>query len=201
MRIPQSFYLNDDTPDMAQKLLGKYLCTHIDGHLTCGKIVETEAYRAPEDKACHAYNNRRTPRTEVMFQAGGVAYIYLCYGIHHLFNVVTGKEGQAQVVLIRGLEPTDGIQTMLQRRKMSTFQTRISAGPGTLSQALGLHKSQTGLDLTTKDSQIWLEDRGELIAKEEIIASPRVGIDFAEEWADVPWRFRIKGNKFTSKAK
>ena len=200
-KLTRSFYRNPDTPQIARLLLGKYLCTRIDGILTAGKIVETEAYQAPADKASHAYGNRRTARTEVMFWDGGTAYVYLCYGIHHLFNVVTGKKEQAHAVLIRGLEPTDGIDEMLLRRNMSKLQSRISAGPGTLSQALGIHKSMTGLDLTASNSPIWLEDRGRKVSAEDIIASPRVGIDYAEEWIEKPWRFRIKGNKYCSPAK
>lgn len=191
-RLQRDFYRNEDTPEIARQLLGKYLCTNFDGQLTCGRIIETEAYRAPEDKACHAYNNLRTKRTEIMFADGGTAYIYLCYGIHHLFNVVTGLEDQAHAVLIRGIEPVEGIDVMLKRRKMEKVQARLSAGPGTLSQALGLHTRYTGVDLCAANSQIWLEDHGELISKENIIASPRVGIDYAEEWVSVPWRFRIK---------
>ena len=114
--IPQSFYESPDVVEISKKLLGKYLVTHINNKTCVGKIVETEAYRAPDDKACHAYNNKRTSRTETMFAQGGIAYVYLCYGIHHLFNVVTGPKEKAHAVLIRALEPIDGMEYMMERR-------------------------------------------------------------------------------------
>ncbi len=186
---------------ISQELLGKYLVTNINRQITSGKIVETEAYRAPDDKACHAYNNRRTDRTEVMFAEGGKAYVYLCYGIHHLFNVVTAKEDIAHAVLIRAIEPADNIDVMLTRRNMKKLERRISAGPGTLSQALGITSKWTGIDMTAPDSPIWIENRGENILSKNIIASPRVGIDYAEECVGWPWRFRIKNSMWTSLAK
>lgn len=199
--LTADFYLNPDTPAVARSLLGKYLCTRINGELTTGKITETEAYEAPHDKACHAYNNRRTSRTEIMFRAGGTAYVYLCYGIHHLFNVVTAPAESARAVLIRGLEPVEGTDIMLQRRNISVPQPRMTAGPGSLSQALGISKEMTGQTLLDPDGQIWLEDRGTIIPPDDIIASPRVGIAYAEEWVEVPWRFRIKGNRYCSPAR
>lgn len=197
--LPRSFYLDDDVLHLSKQLLGKYLITQINQQVTAGMIVETEAYFGVEDKACHAYNNRRTNRTEVMYGAGGVAYVYLCYGLHHLFNIVTAQEGTPHAVLIRALEPMAGIPVMLKRRKMAALHYRLTAGPGALTQALGIHKQLTGSILTTQP--IWLEDRGIKIAKSDIIASPRVGIDYAQEYKDMPWRFRLKNSPWTSKAK
>ncbi len=198
-KLPKSYYANEDVIGLSKDLLGKLLVTQINGVRTSGIIVETEAYKGPEDKACHAHLNRFTKRTQIMFAKGGFAYVYLCYGIHHLFNIVTGKEGVPHAILIRGIEPKEGVETMLLRRGMTKLQTRLTAGPGTLSKALGINKSHYGLDLT--QNTIWIEDIGESIETENIIASPRVGIDYAEEHTLLPWRFRIKGNKWTSKAK
>jgi len=199
MKLPRSFYARTDVVQVSKELLGKYLVTNIGGEITAGKIVETEAYRAPDDIACHAYNNRRTARTEVMFAEGGAAYVYLCYGIHHLFNVVTGKQNMAHAVLIRGLEPADNIEAMLARRNMTKLQPRLSAGPGTLTQALGITTELTGVDMTAANNPIWIEDRGGNILPENIIASPRVGIGYAEECMEWPWRFRVKGSEWVSK--
>lgn len=200
-KLSTSFYLETDVVKSAQQLLGKLLVTNFNGQTTSGRIVETEAYLAPDDKACHAYGNKKTPRTKVMFMEGGTAYITLCYGIHHLFNVVTGKEGIAQAVLIRGIEPVEGTETMLERRNMSKTIPRLTAGPGALSKALGITTDWHGSSLTTKDSKIWLEETGISYSENEIIASPRVGINYAEEWINVPWRFRVKESSWTSSAK
>ncbi len=200
-RLDKSFYLQKDVLTASKALLGKYLVSNIDGRITTGMIVETEAYRGSDDKACHAYNNRYTERTKVMYREGGVAYVYLCYGIHHLFNVVTGKQGEAHAVLIRALEPIDNIATMLQRRKMTKIQPRMTAGPGTLTKALGITTQYSGISLVEKDTPIWIEDRGTNIIEDQIIASPRVGVDYAEECAAWDWRFRVKDSRWTSKAK
>lgn len=198
-KLNKDFYTREDVVQLSQELLGKVIVTNINNELTSGMIVETEAYKAPEDKACHAYLNKKTNRTKVMFEEGGVAYIYLCYGIHHLFNVVTGKEGMAHAVLIRGVEPLEGIDTMLVRRKMIKIKRNLTAGPGTLSKALGLRKDFTGHSLID-NSIMWIEDRGITFSEDEIIASPRVGIDYAGDyWKNVPWRFQVKNSKWTSK--
>ncbi|MEO1260916.1 MAG: DNA-3-methyladenine glycosylase [Bacteroidota bacterium] len=200
-RLDKSFYTRTDVVQLSQELLGKYLVSHVNGHLTSGKIVETEAYRAPDDKACHAWMNRRTNRTEIMFAEGGRAYVYLCYGIHHMFNVVTAEKDMAHAILVRALEPIDNKEKMLERRNMQKIERRLTGGPGILSQALGIKTLHTGIDLTTGESPIWIEDRGGSVAPNDIIASPRVGIDYAEECIDWPWRFRIKNSKWTSPAK
>lgn len=199
VRLSDTFFRRKDVVAVSRELLGKYLMTNFDGQLTGGRIVETEAYRGPDDKACHAHLNRYTERTKVMFAPGGTAYIYLCYGIHHLFNVVTAREGMPHAVLIRAIEPTDGIPLMQQRRGMNTLKPQLTAGPGVMSKALGIHRSYTGLSLTGPDSHIWIEDRGEVIPENEIASGPRIGVDYAEECKDWPWRFWIRGNRWVSK--
>ncbi len=199
--LPLHYFTRPDPVQVAKDLLGKYLVTRFDGQLTAGKIVETEAYRAPDDRACHAFGNRRTARTEVMFSEGGRAYIYLCYGIHHLFNVVTGPEGMAHAVLIRAVEPVDNLELMLARRGLPRLERKLTAGPGALSQALGISTLHSGLSLLDPASPVWLEDRGEVVFDKNIVASPRVGVGFAGECAGWPWRFRIEGSAWTSMAK
>lgn len=198
-KLPKVFYLSQDVVGLSQALLGKFIVTQNQGERTAGMIVETEAYRGAEDRASHAFNHRRTARTETMYQEGGVAYIYLCYGIHHLFNVVTAPEGCPHAVLVRAVEPFEGQEIMLARRGMKKLATSLTAGPGVLTQALGITTALDGSLLTSKN--IWLEDRLIQIAKKDIIASPRVGIDYAKEHRDLPWRFRLKNSEWTSKAK
>lgn len=196
-KLPYSFYQQDDVIHLAVQLLGKQLFTLIDGKLTGGIIVETEAYNGVIDKASHAYNGRFTPRTSTMYEAGGISYVYLCYGIHHLFNVVTGAKNTPHAVLIRGLEPIEGVATMLARRNMQILAPRITAGPGALAKALGIDKRLNAKDLL--GDEIWIEENGINFKEDQIIASPRVGVDYAEDHALLPWRFYIKGNKFVSK--
>ena len=198
-KLTRSFYERDDVVTIAQELLGKVLCTHIDGIFTAGKIVETEAYNGRCDKACHAFSAGKTNRTEIMYGPGGYSYVYLCYGIHHLFNVVTNKEGLADAILIRGIEPIEGIQEVLTRRNKTKLERSVGGGPGIAAQALGITTQHYGEDLL--GSVIWIEDRGLKIPGSEIIASPRVGVDYAGEDAQLPWRFRIKNNGFTSPSK
>ena len=200
-KLSPAFYTRDDVVQIAKDLLGKYLVTHFDGQITAGKIVETEAYRGPDDKASHAWMNRRTNRTEIMFAEGGHAYVYLCYGIHHLFNIVTGKPDMPHAVLIRAIEPADNVEFMLERRSMEKINPRLTAGPGSLTQALGIRTEHTGLSLVSQDSPIWVEDRDEKFFEKNIIASPRVGVGYAEECALWDWRFRVRGSKWVSPAK
>lgn len=194
--LETDFYQQEDVVDLARQLLGKVLVTRFQGQVTAGRIVETEAYRGRDDKACHAHG-KRTARTEVMYRAGGVAYIYLCYGIHHLFNIVTNKENVADAVLIRAIEPMEGIEVMLARRNMKKFNRRITAGPGTLSQALSIHKKYTGIDLTGDLINIY--DDCHQVPKNKIVETTRIGVDYAEEDALRPWRFYIEDNSFVSK--
>ncbi len=194
-KLSASFYLRNDVLQISKDLLGKVLVTYIDGQLTSGIITETEAYSAPEDKASHAYNNRKTDRTEIFYNEGGIGYVYLCYGIHNLFNVVTNKKDIPHAILIRSIEPLEGIDVMMKRRGKTKLDKTLSAGPGALSKALGISKKHNKISLT--EDIIWIEDRH--IKVESIHATTRVGIDYAEEYKDKPWRFYIEGNKWVSK--
>lgn len=197
--LSRDFYERDDVVRIARELLGKVIYTRKDGIVTAGKIVETEAYDGRNDQACHSHIHGRTNRTKIMFGPGGYAYVYLCYGIHHLFNVVTNREGKADAVLVRGIEPLEGIETILSRRKKEKMHRSVGGGPGIASEALGISTDDYGEDL--RGDRIWIKDQGIQVASDEILASPRVGIDYAGEDAGLPWRFRIKGNGFTSPAK
>jgi len=198
-RLSADFYQREDVVQIARELLGKYLVTHFPEGRTVGRIVETEAYRAPDDRACHAWNNRLTPRTRVMFEPGGTAYIYLCYGIHHLFNVVTAPAGMAHAVLIRAVEPVDNEALMLQRRGMTRMEPRLCSGPGAMSQALGIRTEMTGASLLSDDALIWIEDRFDQIDESAIIAGPRIGVEYAGACALWPWRFRLADSKWTKR--
>ncbi len=180
---------------IARELLGKCLFTRKQGKTTGGIIVETEAYSSKE-KGCHAYRNRMTKRNEVMFREGGHAYVYLCYGIHNLFNVVTNVEGDADAVLIRALEPVEGIPLMM-KRVSAQSEVRITSGPGKLTKALAIDRKLNGELLWSK--QLWVEDSGNRIHPPDILASPRIGIDYAGKDALLPWRFTVKGNTWLSK--
>jgi len=186
-KLTEAFYTRKDVVEISKELLGKVLCTRIDGLLTEAVIVETEAYVGVTDKASHAYNGRRTKRTEVMFWQGGHAYIYLCYGIYSLFNVVTNTEGTPHAVLIRGAVPLTGIDTMLQRTGKQKVDKNFLIGPGKLAKALGLHFSLTGTPLN--GDLMWIEDRGIIVPENTINATPRIGIDYAGEDALLPYRF------------
>lgn len=187
--LPLSYYSHPDVLFLAQNLLGKYLFTSFDKQLTGGMIIETEAYRGPEDKASHAYGNRRTKRNAIMYHQGGVSYVYLIYGIHCLLNVVTNNVDIPHAVLIRAIRPEIGIETLLKRRSKQKLDNTLTSGPGTLTQALGIDRQHNGFDLT--QPPLWIEDYEVTIPIENILASPRVGIDYAEEDALLPWRFRV----------
>ena len=197
MKLPESFYLNNNVVEVARSLLGKYLFTCINGAITGGYIVETEAYNGVVDKASHAYGNRLTPRTQTMFAQGGVAYIYLCYGIHEMLNVVTSVEGQPHAVLIRAVNPTVGLDEMLCRRNMAVVKPNITAGPGSVGKALGISRKLNGLSF--QSDELWIEDQGLTFADEQIAAVPRVGVAYAAEDALLPYRFYVKGNVYVSK--
>ena len=195
-KLLMDFYQQEDVLTISKKLLGKVLCTKFDSNLTSGIIVETEAYAGETDRASHAYGGKRTQRTEVMYASGGTAYIYLCYGIHHLFNVVTNFEGIPHAVLIRAIEPKDGIEIMLQRRNKKTVNQSLAAGPGALTQALGITVANSGVSL--KDNLIWLEDQNIFYSNQDIIASPRVGVQYAGKDAQNSWRFQIENSPYVS---
>lgn len=193
--LNKSILQGEDTLYLAKYLLGKILISKIDGKECVTRIVETEAYKAPEDKGSHAYNNKRTSRTEVMFHSGGISYVYLCYGIHNMLNVVTGPVDEAHAILIRAVEPLSGLELMRERRNSPMKQ--LTNGPGKLSKALGITRSHNNLDLCDMDSPIYLCDHTD-IPQHQILEGPRVGIAYAEECALWPWRFRIKDNPWTS---
>jgi DNA-3-methyladenine glycosylase len=189
MKLPNSFYTRDDVVQIAKELLGKYLCTNFNGILTTGIITETEAYKGIVDRASHSFNNRFTQRTQVMYLEGGVAYVYLCYGIHSLFNVVTNIAGIPDAVLIRAIKPEDGLSGMLKRTSKTKISANFGIGPGNVCKILGIHYSHTGLNLS--ENKIWLEDRGVKILDSEINISTRIGVHYAGEDAKLPYRFRI----------
>lgn len=201
MLLNKDFYRREDVLLIAQELLGKVLVTNIDGLVTSGIIVETEAYAGVNDRASHAYGGRRTNRTEVMYHDGGVAYVYLCYGIHHLFNVVTNIDGVPHAVLIRSVEPLKGIDIMLERRDKKVLTPSLTAGPGSLSQSLGIKTAHSDVSLLDSKGIIYIEDRNVNINKEQIVANTRVGVAYAQDDAYLPYRFFIKGNKYVSKGK
>ncbi len=196
-KLSRSFYLREDVVALSRELLGKFLFTRVNGTLTGGMIVETEAYRGVTDRASHAYGGRRTARTEIMYARGGTAYVFLCYGIHHLFNVVTNQKGTPHAVLIRAIEPVEGIATMLQRREKKALHRTLTAGPGSTSRALGITTAFTGIDLL--GDLIWLEDRKISFSEEETVAATRIGVNYAGDDAQLPWRFFVKNNPYVSK--
>ncbi|CEJ69315.1 Putative 3-methyladenine DNA glycosylase [Chryseobacterium oranimense G311] len=197
LKLPLSYYLNQDVIFLAKDLLGKVLFTEIDGDVTAGIIVETEAYFGVLDKASHAYGGRRTSRTETLYHPGGVSYVYLCYGIHHLFNIVSSVEDEPHAVLVRAVEPLIGSDIMALRRNMPASRPAISSGPGSAAKALGIDRSFNKKDLT--EHEIWIEDHGIRYAADSIVAAPRIGVAYAQEDALLPWRFYVKGNKYVSK--
>lgn len=197
MKLAESFYTHSNVVQISRELLGKYLFTSIDGVKTGGYIVETEAYNGIIDRASHAYGNRNTPRTSVMFKHGGIAYVYLCYGIHEMFNIVTSTEGEPHAILIRAIEPTEGIEEMLVRRKMSVLKPNFTSGPGSVAKALGISRAINTISL--QSDTLWVEDKGLVFNDDEVAAVPRVGVDYAGEDALLPYRFYVKGNKYVSK--
>ena len=195
--LPIDFFKNNNTISLSKKLLGKSLFTNISNNVTGGIIVETEAYCGINDKASHAYNNKKTERTKTMFKGGGVCYVYLCYGIHFLFNIVTGKENIPNAVLIRAIEPIKGINFMLDRRNLEKKCYNITNGPGKLSQALGIHGGFN--EMPIQNDTIWIENNKIKIDKKNILSSARIGVDYAKEDAHLPYRFYLKNNKWVSK--
>ena len=188
-------FFRQDTVTLAKKLLGHLLVHRTPEGVTAGMIVETEAYVGAIDKACHAYKNR-SERTEIMYHDGGYAYVYLIYGMHCCFNVVTGPPGEGNAVLIRALEPVFGIDLMGRRRKTKSLYN-LCSGPGKVCQALGITRKEYGLDLCDANSPLYLRFFRS-IPKSKIASSPRINVAYAEEAKDWPWRFFIKGNPFVS---
>lgn len=194
--LDRSFYDRPDVVRIARELLGKIIVTFFDGQFTAGRIVETEAYNGAVDKASHAYGNRRTARTEVMFGEPGTAYVYLCYGIHHLFNVVTNKAGIPHAVLVRALEPIHGIDIMLDRTRKQMLDNTLTRGPGNVSKALGIFTHHTSLDLINSDVRI-VQDQFK-VKKSAIGITARIGVDYAGPDAFLPYRFIVSGNPYVS---
>jgi DNA-3-methyladenine glycosylase len=197
-KLTKEFYQRKDVVKIARDLLGKALFTNIDGVVTGGIIVETEAYSWKE-RGCHAYNGRKTERNAIMFAEGGHTYVYLCYGMHHLFNVVTNVEGVADAVLIRALEPLTGLPEMTVRRGRIPNPFHLTSGPGKLSKALGIQRNLNAKSLL--EDEVWIEELpGKSLTRRQIVASPRIGIDYAGEDSKLPWRFHLKDNRWVSKS-
>lgn len=192
MKLSADFYLQKDVVAIAKKLIGKVLVTNSNNQLTSGIITETEAYEGVIDKASHAYNNLRTARTETMYNKGGYSYVYLCYGIHYLFNVVTNSKDIPHAVLIRGVQPLEGLKIMNERRNLPITSCILKnyQGPGKVSQALGITKAHNNISLL--ENQIWIEDRGIKIEPKKIKATPRIGVAYAQDHALWPYRFVVE---------
>jgi DNA-3-methyladenine glycosylase len=195
-KLSPDFYRRSNVLQIAKDLLGKIIVTKWNGIITSARIVETEAYAGAIDKASHAYGAKRTKRNEIMYAHGGVAYVYLCYGIHHLFNVVTHTEETPHAILIRAGEPVKGIDEMLKRTGKKKLDNTLTRGPGNFSKALGIYTAHSGQSLFSK--QLFIADDGFRYERKEIHASPRIGVDYAGKDAVLPYRFFIKGNPFVS---
>jgi DNA-3-methyladenine glycosylase len=195
-KLPVQFYERDDVVQIARNLLGKILITKFEGIVTSGVIVETEAYIGITDKASHTYNGKRTTRNEYMYAQAGIAYVYICYGMHHLFNVVTNKKNVPDAVLIRAVEPLQGIDTMLQRTGKLKLDNTLTKGPGNVGKALGISKNHSGLNLL--GNKIFIADDGIVFNENEIGASKRIGVESTGAAALYPYRFFVKGNKYVS---
>lgn len=197
-KLGREFYTRRDTLRVARELLGKRLV--VPSSKNCarvsGIIVETEAYMGPEDKGAHSYNNRRTARTEVMYREGGVAYVYFVYGMYYQFNVVANRAEVPHAVLVRAVEPEEGIELMLKRRPVRK-ETELASGPGKLCIAFGIDRTINGADLLGE--RVWIEDAGRIVRPSEIASGPRIGIDYAEEFVSSPWRFWLKENPHISR--
>jgi len=191
-KLDFDFYQRDNVLKISEELIGKVLVTKWNGAVTSGRIVECEAYAGAMDKASHAVGGRRTKRTEIMYAKGGVAYVYLCYGIHQMFNVVTNKTDTPHAILVRALEPMKGIETMLKRTGKEKQDHTLTRGPGNVCKALGIHTTHTGLSL--RSQELFIADDGFAYAKNEIFTSPRIGVDYAGADALLPYRFYVKGN-------
>lgn len=193
--LPASFYLRADVVQIAKELLGKVLATHFNGETTTGRIVETEAYEGEIDKASHAYRGR-TKRTEVMYGSGGITYVYLCYGIHQMFNIVTNAEGTPHAILIRAVEPIEGVDVMLRRTAKKALDYTLTKGPGNVGKAFGFHTSQCGLPLS--GPEILVADDGYVVKKNDIVLAPRIGVAYAGEHSKWLYRYYLKGNPWVS---
>jgi len=197
-KLPREFYTRPDVLSVAQELLGTVLVVPtVAGIRVSGMIVETEAYCGPEDRASHAYNGRRTARTETMYRIGGTAYVYFVYGMYHQFNVVTNQVDIPHAVLIRALQPLEGVAVMRTRRPLHA-DLNLTSGPGKLCRALDLDRSYDQADLLGQ--RVWIEAPARRLRGGEVSSGPRIGVDYAGEWAAKPYRFWVTGNPFVSRA-
>ena len=195
-KLPKEFYTRSNVLLIARELLGKLLVVpHESGKRVSGMIVEVEAYRGPEDRASHAYGGRRTRRTETMYQSGGLAYVYFVYGMYNQFNVVTNTRDIPHAILVRALEPVEGLEIMRRRRHQQPDRN-LTNGPGKLCIALGIDRQLDKADLL--GDRVWIEDYLK-VSRGRILKGPRIGIDYAGEWVETPWRFWIKGNEYVSR--
>jgi DNA-3-methyladenine glycosylase len=195
-KLPREFYTRSNVLTVARDLLGKLLVVAApDGSRLSGLIVEAEAYRGPQDRAAHSYGGRRTKRTETMYEIGGTAYVFFVYGMYNQFNVVTNAQDIPHAVLIRALEPAEGIELMRKRRQRHDDHN-LTNGPGKLCIAMGIDRKLDAADLL--GNRIWLEE-GVAVRRSSIASGPRIGIDYAEGWKDKPWRFWIRNNPYVSK--
>ena len=195
-KLPVEFYDRDNVVQIARDLLGKIIITKFDGHITSGKIVETEAYKSHADRASHAYNGKRTVRNEYMYAAPGISYVYICYGMHHLFNIVSNAKNIPDAVLIRAVEPLAGTNIMLERTGKLKLDSSLTKGPGNAAKALGIFKNHSGINLL-KD-EIYIADDGFIIDKSLIGISRRIGIASSGDAVLKPYRFYVRGNRFVS---
>ena len=195
-KLELSFYQRENVLTIAKELLGKILVTNWEGIITSGRIVETEAYAGEVDNASHARGGRRTARTEIMYAEGGHAYVYLCYGIHHLFNVVTNFKHIPHAILIRAVEPLEGIDKMLERTGKDKLDHTLTRGPGNVSKALGIYTHHTGISLLS--DHLFIAGDGKKYSRKEIGISPRIGVDYAGAHALWDYRFYVKDNPYVS---
>lgn len=190
-KLSKDFYLQDDAVSLSKQLLGKILFTKEEKNITAGIITETEAYAGVTDRASHAFGGRRTARTETMFMEGGVSYVYLCYGMYSLFNVVTNRKNIPHAVLVRAIQPFEGIAKILERRKSETLKKNLTVGPGKVSSALGINfKTHNAQNL--RGNKIWIEERGIFVSEKNIRTGTRIGVDYAGEDAKLPYRFWVE---------
>jgi DNA-3-methyladenine glycosylase len=197
-KLERDFYTRADTLRVARELLGKRLVVpDVGGRRVSGRIVEVEAYLGAEDRAAHSFGGRRTRRTETMYAVGGTAYVFFVYGMHHQFNVVTGPEGRPHAVLVRAVEPEEGVELMKERRPVAK-ERELTSGPGKLCRALGIDLSFDGEDLTG-GARAWIEDAGAKLKLAEIASGARIGVDYAGDDALKPWRFWVNGNVYVSR--
>jgi DNA-3-methyladenine glycosylase len=197
-KLAREFYTRSDVLEVARDLLGKRLVVpKRNGARVAGIIVETEAYRGPEDKASHAYNGRRTRRTETMYGVGGTAYVYFVYGMYNQFNVVTNVEDVPHAILVRAVEPVEGLN-IIRRRRPGRLERELTSGPGRLCIAMGIDRRLDKADLL--GDRVWIEE-GLAVSRRQIGRGPRIGIDYAEAWVKKPWRFWIRDNPFVSRGK